>query len=208
MMPNPGMSEVKTESSVDLLLKAQSGDEDALNRLLTRYSPRLQRWARGRLPTGLRTMLDTGDLVQEAVINALRHFNTFEIRSDGALQAYLRHAVSNRSTDLYRRAGRRPARGEMPEDQEMAAVDPPPLEAAIGTEALENYERALASLKDEDRQTKHWRCGSRARHCSRGPHTIPGSGEVRGAESEAAPALIAEWPLERRSPPMSDSHEA
>jgi RNA polymerase sigma-70 factor (ECF subfamily) len=147
------MSEVKAESSVDLLLKAQSGDEDALNRLLTRYLPRLQRWARGRLPTGLRTMLDTGDLVQEAVINALRHFNTFEIRSDGALQAYLQRAVNNRITDLYRRAGRRPARGEMPEDQEIAAVDPSPLEAAIGIEALENYERALASLKDEDRQT-------------------------------------------------------
>src|ERR1700687_5410658 len=98
------MPEIKADSSVDLLLKAQSGDQDALNRLPARYLPRLHRWASGRLPSGVRTMLDTGDLVQDAVINALQHLDTFEIRTQGALQAYLRRAVNNRVTDLYRRA--------------------------------------------------------------------------------------------------------
>jgi RNA polymerase sigma-70 factor (ECF subfamily) len=144
------MPEVKADSSVDLLLKAQSGDDEALNRLLARYLPRLKRWASGRLPSGLRTMLDTGDLVQDAVINSLRHLNTLEIRTEGALQAYLRRAVNNRITDLYRRAGRRQTRGEMPE--EIVAAGTSPLEAAIGAEALENYERALASLNDAERQ--------------------------------------------------------
>ena len=144
------MLEVKPDSSVDLLLKAQAGDEDALNDLLARYLPRLQRWASGRLPFGVRTMLDTGDLVQDAVINALRHLNTFEIRTDGALQAYLRRAINNRITDLYRRAGRRPTRLEMPED--IVAPSPSPLEAAIGAESLANYDRALDSLKEGDRQ--------------------------------------------------------
>ena len=144
------MPEVKADSSVDLLLKAQSGDDDALNRLLARYLPRLQRWASGRLPSGVRTMLDTGDLVQDAVISALRHLDTFEIRTEGALQAYLRRAVNNRVTDLYRRAARRQARGEMPE--EAVAAGPSPLEAAIGAEALAHYERALASLTDGERQ--------------------------------------------------------
>src|ERR1700694_3180459 len=104
------------ESSVDLLMKAQSGDEEARNELLARYLPRLQRWASGRLPSGVRTMLDTGDLVQDAVINALRHLNPLEIRTESALQVYLRRAVNNRIIDLYRRAGRRPARQELPED--------------------------------------------------------------------------------------------
>jgi RNA polymerase sigma factor (sigma-70 family) len=144
------MPEVKADSSVDLLLKVQSGDEDALNQLLARYLPRLQRWANGRLPSGVRTMLDTGDLVQDAVINVLRHLDTFEIRTEGALLAYLRRAVNNRIIDLYRRAARREARGEMPE--EIVAAGTSPLEAAIGTEALENYERALASLNDGERQ--------------------------------------------------------
>lgn len=144
------MPDFRADSSVDLLVKAQSGDDDALDRLLSRYLPRLQRWASGRLPSGVRTALDTGDIVQDAVINALRHLNTLEIRSEGTLQAYLRQAVNNRIIDLFRRAARRPARVELPEHA--AAVGTSPLEAAIGAEAMENYERALAVLSDGDRQ--------------------------------------------------------
>jgi RNA polymerase sigma-70 factor (ECF subfamily) len=144
------MPEIKGDSSVDLLLKAQSGDGDALNELLARYLPRLQRWASGRLPAGVRTMLDTGDLVQDAIINALRHLNTLEIRTESALQAYLRQAVKNRIIDLYRRAARHPVREEIPENA--LADDTSPLEAAIGAEALECYERALASLKHDERE--------------------------------------------------------
>jgi RNA polymerase sigma-70 factor (ECF subfamily) len=144
------MPEVKADSSVDLLLKAQSGDEDALNRLLARYLPRLRRWASGRLPWGLRTLLDTGDLVQDAVISALPHLNTLEIRTERALQFYLQRAVKNRIIDLHRRALRRPAREELPEHAVAAGTSPD--DAAIGAEALERYERALASLKQEERQ--------------------------------------------------------
>jgi RNA polymerase sigma-70 factor (ECF subfamily) len=146
----PTMPEVKADSSVDLLLKAQSGDEDALNRLLTRYLPRLRRWTSQRLPWGLRTMLDTGDLVQDAIINALTHLNSLEVRTERALEFYLQRAVKNRIIDLHRRSRRRPAREEIPEH--IAASGASPQEAAIGAEALERYERALASLKTEERQ--------------------------------------------------------
>ena len=138
------------DSSLDLLLKAQSGDTHALNALLGRYLPRLQRWASGRMPSGIRSMSDTGDIVQEAVINALRNLNTLEIRTDGALQAYLRQSVKNRIIDQFRRHGRRPPREEIPDAAIAAGTSP--LEAAIGAEALEKYERALESLKEEDRQ--------------------------------------------------------
>ena len=144
------MPEVKADSSVELLLKAQSGDNDALNLLLARYLPRLRRWASGRLPFGLRTMLDTGDLVQDAIINALPHLNKLEIRSERALQFYLQQAVKNRIIDLHKRARRRPGREEIPEHVAAGGISPE--EAAIGAEALERYERALASLKDEERQ--------------------------------------------------------
>ena len=144
------MPEARVDSSVDLLFKAQSGDAQALDRLLARYLPRLQRWASGRLPAGVRTMRDTGDVVQEAVISALRHLNTLEIRTDGALQAYLRRSVHNLIIDLHRAKSRRPMREEMPDDA--IAPGTSPLEAAIGAEALENYERALACLREEDRQ--------------------------------------------------------
>jgi RNA polymerase sigma factor (sigma-70 family) len=144
------MPEVNVDSSVDLLLKAQSGDNDALNRLLARYLPRLRRWASGRLPWGLRTMLDTGDLVQDAVVNALPHLKGLEIRSDHALQFYLQRAVKNRIIDLHKRGQRRPMREEIPD--EIMAAGTSPLEAAIGIEAFERYESALTSLKKEQRQ--------------------------------------------------------
>jgi RNA polymerase sigma factor (sigma-70 family) len=151
MMPdNSVMTDVRADSSVELLVKAQSGDGEALNGLLARYLPRLKRWASGRLPSGMRTMLDTNDLVQDAVINALRNLDTLEIRNEGTLQAYLRRAVNNRIIDLYRRAGRRPTRQEMPEDAASLAASP--LEAAIGAEAVESYERALATLSATEQE--------------------------------------------------------
>ena len=136
------------EPTIDLLLRAQSGDAEALNVLLERYLPRLNRWASGRLPTGLRSMLDTGDLVQEAVINALRNLNSLEIRHEGTLQTYLRRAVKNRIIDLYRRSARRPARDELRSDAMSAA--PSPFEIAVGAETADWYERALARLTDDD----------------------------------------------------------
>jgi RNA polymerase sigma factor (sigma-70 family) len=147
--PIHAMPEVKGDSSVELLQKAQSGDNDALNQLLARYLPRLRRWASGRLPGGLRTMLDTGDLVQDAIINTLPHLKRLEIRSDRALQFYLQRAVKNRIIDLHKRSRRRPAREEVPLD--LPAANTSPDEAAIGTQLLERYERALESLKKEDR---------------------------------------------------------
>jgi RNA polymerase sigma factor (sigma-70 family) len=151
MMPEkPLMPDVRADTSVELLVRAQSGDGEALNGLLARYLPRLRRWASGRLPVGMRTMLDTSDLVQDAVINALRNLDTLEIRTEGTLQAYLRRAVNNRIIDLYRRAARRPTRQEMPEDAASPAASP--LEAAIGAEAVESYERALATLSDADQE--------------------------------------------------------
>lgn len=144
------MPEVRVDSSVDLLLKAQSGDEEALNRLLARYMPRLRRWASGRLPWALRTMLDTGDLVQDAVVNALPHLNKLEIRTEHAFQFYLQRAVKNRIIDLHKRARRRPLREEIPEDVQAPGCSPH--DAAVGAEALERYERALATLKNEESQ--------------------------------------------------------
>jgi RNA polymerase sigma factor (sigma-70 family) len=150
MHSNHTMPEVRVDQSVTLLLKAQAGDNDALNDLLARYLPRLQRWASGRLPWGLRTMLETGDLVQDAIINALPHVNKLEIRTERALFFYLQRAVKNRIIDLHKRSRRRPAREELPPDLPAAVVSPQ--DAAIEVEALESYERALASLKNEERQ--------------------------------------------------------
>ena len=138
------------DSSIRLLARIREGDADALNQLMERHLPALQRWARGRLPYGIRDLEDTADLVQETVIQALRHLNHFDYRREGALQAYLRHAVYNRIRMEFRRKRSRPARTELDSKCEDAAASP--LELAVGREALERYEQALARLTPEDRE--------------------------------------------------------
>jgi len=138
------------DSSIALLARIRDGDADALNRLMARHLPPLQRWARGRLPTGVRDLEDTADLVQETLIQALKHLDHFEYRRDGALQAYLRHAVYNRIRMEFRKKRSRPDRTDLDVDREDRGASP--LEHAVGQETLERYERALARLKPEDQE--------------------------------------------------------
>jgi len=138
------------ESSYELIRRAQLGDADALSRVLDRYLPRLRRWASGRLPQYARDLGDTNDLVQEAVIGTVRNLTRFDNRGEGALQAYLRQAVMNRIRSEVRRASRRPPQEEL--DPNLVAGGRSPLERAIGQEAIDRYERALAALHEHDRE--------------------------------------------------------
>ena len=133
-----------------LLARARDGDEAALERLFERYLPRLQRWARGRLPSWARDMADTHDLVQDTLLRTFRKIDGFEYRGEGALQAYLRQALMNRVREEIRRRSRRPESTEL--DQEQADTAASPLDRAIGRERVEVYERALSRLKEEDRE--------------------------------------------------------
>ena len=96
------------ESSLDLLRRATLGDEDARNQLCARYGPRLRRWARGQLPPGARSVLDTGDVVQDVLIKALRALPDFEPRHEGGFQGFLRMILTNRLRDIARATKRRP----------------------------------------------------------------------------------------------------
>lgn len=143
-------SKFDAESSFELLERSRLGDVEALNRLLERYMPALRKWARGRLPTYARDLSDTQDLVQDTLIQAMKNLDTFRPQRVGALQAYLRQALMNRIRDELRRSQRRPARTELPET--MPASVASPLEEAIGRETLEDYEAALAELRETDRE--------------------------------------------------------
>jgi RNA polymerase sigma factor (sigma-70 family) len=136
-------------SSLELLERAKSGDSAARDELIARYLPRLRRWASGRMPEWVRDGLDTQDLVQEAVINTFRRIEAFQPRSEGALQAYLRQGVLNRIRDQHRRAVRRPVPGVL--DSQAEDPSPSPLDVAIGRQAVERYEAALARLREDDR---------------------------------------------------------
>jgi len=138
------------DSCVQLLARIREGDADALNHLVARHLPALQRWAHGRLPHGVRDLEDTADLVQESIIQALKHLDHFEYRREGALQAYLRQAVYNRIRMEFRRKRSRPARTELGAEHEDTSLSP--LEEAVGRQVVERYDRALARLKPDDRE--------------------------------------------------------
>ncbi len=144
------MDETRLDTTVDLVERVKSGDREALDQLCSRFLPALRRWASGRLPRWTRDLMDTDDLVQETVVRAMNRMGTFESRHEGALQAYLRQAVVNRIRDEVRRATRAPASAELDDDLSDRAASP--LEQAIGHEALERYEAALARLKPEERE--------------------------------------------------------
>lgn len=139
----------------DLVARAQGGDERALNALMSRYLPRLERWASGRLPRYARSLLDTGDVVQETLVRVVQGLRQVDAPGVGCFQAYVRQAVLNRIRDQIRWARRRAGSTEISES--VADVKPSPLEQAIGTNVLERYERAIERLTEEERQFVHLR---------------------------------------------------
>ncbi len=96
-MPHPVSSRgpLDNESSLRLLERVRAGDAEALEVLLTRYRPRLVRWAHGRLGPGVRSLGDTEDLVQNTLIRALRSLDTFEATGASGFERYLRTAIAN-----------------------------------------------------------------------------------------------------------------
>jgi RNA polymerase sigma factor (sigma-70 family) len=136
------------ETSLSLLSRAQGGDDVAMEALVGRYLPRLQRWASGRLPKHGRRLIDTDDLVQDALLNTFRRLDEFRPRHDGALMAYLREAVANR----IRMELRRPAPETSSFEPDLLPSDADsPLQSVLDREALARYERALAALDEDDR---------------------------------------------------------
>lgn len=142
-------ADIDPESTFSLIERARAGDEQALERLFARHLQPLQRWASGRLPKWARDLADTDDLVQDTLLKTFKRIESFEPRRVGALQAYLRNAVLNRLRDELRRKGREPTSSLEGIDVESADS---PLERAIGREAVEAYEQALARLKPEEQE--------------------------------------------------------
>lgn len=137
MLPRPPPGE--EDSSLELLRHARNGDPHAADRLCARYLPRLNRWATGRLPHSARDLLDTNDLVLEALRHTLTRAEAFDPSREGAFQAHLRRAVLDRIQQEVRKTG--------PSDP-----GPSPLEEAVGRELLGRYEAALERLQPGDRE--------------------------------------------------------
>ncbi|HEU4724990.1 MAG TPA: sigma-70 family RNA polymerase sigma factor [Candidatus Eisenbacteria bacterium] len=146
--PQPGPSPL--ESTATLIRYVQQGDLSARERLVRRYFHALRRFAHGRLPARARDLSDTDDLVQVTLLKALNKMKQFVPEREGAFLAYLRKILVNTIRDIIREYNRRPKRAEWPDAIQDGAVSP--LEAAIGREAMERYDKALAALPEGTRE--------------------------------------------------------
>lgn len=136
------------ESTVELTLRAQAGDQAALEALCVRCMKSLTRYAAGRLPVSVRDMLDTQDVVIEAVHRGMVHLDHFEARHPGALLAYMRTTLRNLIVDYVRSRIRQPPKVSL--DDRHADGSQSPLERVLGEEQMAIYEAALARLRSRD----------------------------------------------------------
>lgn len=137
------------ESTRALLDRIRDGDEQARDRLIRRFLPGLHRWSHGRLPPSARGGMDTGDLVQVALLRALDRVELFEGGRGGAFLAYLHQILLNLIRDEVRRAQRRP---QEPLPDDLAVTREQFLERTVGPGAVAAYERALERLTEDQRQ--------------------------------------------------------
>jgi len=150
MLPMESDMLLSDEPTINLVERARTGDRVSLEALLQRSLPELRRWAHGRLPPSARSYLDTGDVVQETALHALRNLDRFEPEHVYSMQSYLRRAVINRIRDELRRIGRTPPPEELSDDP--PSDRPSALEVAIRSEEYGRYRGALERLSLKDRR--------------------------------------------------------
>ena len=146
-----GGSQADATTSLELVIRANAGEEAAVAALYERYRPRLQRWAHNRLPPNARGALQTEDLVQDTLTHVLGHLTAFNPRHEGAFQGYVRTALWNRIRDSARQQKRRGPSDAL--DTHIVAQEASPLDVAIGEETLERYDSALERLRPEDKDS-------------------------------------------------------
>ena len=147
-VPLGGRDQPDVQSTVELTIRARAGDQVALEALCLRCLKSLTRFAAGRLPPAVRGMVETQDVVLEAVQRGMGRLHEFEVRHPGALIAYMRTILKNLIVDYVRVVVRRPQQVSLDEDQ--ADNGQSPLQRVLDDEQIELYEGALTCLKPRD----------------------------------------------------------
>ena len=89
--------------------------------------------------------------MQETLLQTFKRIDRFEVRGDGALQAYLRQGILNRIRDECRKAGRRPPAAELDSQAPDSGVNRRSRKRSAGRRSIATSE-ALQRLRPEDRE--------------------------------------------------------
>lgn len=101
----------RPEQTRVLLSRAKNGDQNALNEVLGRYQPFVLSVVRRRLGVRLRAFAESGDVVQETLLQVVKSIQGFQLEDDGAWCRLLAGIVENRIRTLARKTKRLPASG-------------------------------------------------------------------------------------------------
>lgn len=150
--PLNGQNVPGQQSTIELTVLARQGDREALEALCVRCLKSLTRFAAGRVPASVRGMLDTQDIVLEAVQRGMSRLPELEVQP-GGLVAYMRTVLKHLIIDHVRAAARRPQPVALDENEgpeSLVAGERSPLERVLAAEQIELYEAALARLRPRD----------------------------------------------------------
>jgi len=153
----------KTQRLVTL---AKEGDRSAVDQLCRIYGERIRRIIRLRIDRKLRPKLDSVDIVQDALILALRGLEGFTYKNEGDFLRWLSRIAENRLYDVLDEfhAAKRDIRKEIPfkridggtEQGSFGAADPlqttTPSVLLSRQEQLDRLEEAIDNLKPEYRE--------------------------------------------------------
>lgn len=149
-----------------LVALAKEGDESALNQLCSIYGERVRRIIRLRLDQKLRPKLDSVDIVQDALIQALGGLKDFNYQNEGDFLRWLSRFAENKLRDIldkfhtekrdvhkeipFKKEGRSTEGGSVAAPGPMRTTTPSVI--ACRKEALDKLEQALDKLKPEYKQ--------------------------------------------------------
>jgi len=149
-----------------LVALAQAHDKPALDQLCRIYAERIRRIVRMRMGAELREKLESMDIVQDALICAVRDLSDFTYKNEGDFLHWLSKIAENRIRDNLDKlhAGKRDMRREVPLDKPMPDtkgrsmaspdlfVTTTPSVIFSRQEEYNRLERAVDRLKPEHRE--------------------------------------------------------
>lgn len=144
----------------------RNGDREAIQHALTRYAPWLRLLARHQVESRFRQKFDPSDVAQQAIVEALGSFRSFEGKTEAELAAWLRKILAHVLAHEVRRlrgTRKRDIAREESLDRELretaarfrstlAATDPSPSACAANRELEFELASALERLPDDYRE--------------------------------------------------------
>jgi len=136
----------------DLVERAKEGDRDALDALIGRERPRLKGFIRSRLGEALARRVEVDDVLQEALIRAVRDFASFVPRGEDSLARWFSGIALHVIQEAASRFGRSPAVGL---DADPPARGSSPSRVMRRNERFDRLQAALDRLAPEHREVIH-----------------------------------------------------